>query len=136
MEVIKYKNTIISIIIRKNFKNKGISFFTPNSFSMQLAQMTHDKNKVIQPHYHKNILRRTLSTQETLIIKKGKLKVLLFNKKKFLCTKILTDGDIILLSSGGHAFKVLKKTTFVEVKQGPYVPKKDKILFKYKKLNK
>ena len=136
MEVIKYKNTIISIIIRKNYKNKGINFFTPNSFSLQLAQMTHQKDKIIKPHYHKNIKRKTLSTQETLIIKKGKLKVLLFNKKKFLCSKILKDGDIILLASGGHAFKVLEKTTFVEVKQGPYIPKKNKIIFNYKKLNK
>ena len=29
----------------------------------------------------------------------------------------------------------IKKSVFIEVKQGPYIPKEDKILFKSKKLN-
>jgi len=134
MEIISKKNKILAIIVRKNFKNKGIKFFTPNEFSQQLAQMTHKKGTKISCHYHKKNIRKTVSTQEVLIIKKGKLKVLLFEKKKFVTSKILKDGDLILLAYGGHGFKALTKVTFLEVKQGPYFPKADKIVFESKHL--
>ena len=120
------------MILRKNYKNKGLEFFTPPKFST-IAQMSYNKGKLINCHYHKNIIRKTLSTQEVIIIRSGKLKVLLFDKK-FYCSKILNSGDLILLASGGHGFKVLKKTVMIEIKQGPYSPKKDKITFKSKKL--
>ena len=134
MEIIKKNKIILAIIIRKNFKTSGIKFFTPNSFSQQLAQMTHKKGKIINCHYHKKNIRRTVNTQEVLIIKKGKLKVYLFERKKFVCTKIIKDGDIILLANCGHGFKALSNVTFVEVKQGPYNPKTDKVVFKTKYL--
>jgi len=134
MEIIKKNKIILAIIIRKNFKTSGIKFFTPNSFSQQLAQMTHKKGKIINCHYHKKNIRRTVNTQEVLIIKKGKLKVYLFEKKKFVCTKIIKDGDIILLANCGHGFKALSNVSFVEVKQGPYNPKADKVVFKTKYL--
>ena len=134
MEIIKKNKKILAMILRKNYKNKGLEFFTPPKFSQQVAQMSYNKGKLINCHYHKNITRKTLSTQEVLIIRSGKLKVLLFDKKKFYCSKILNSGDLILLASGGHGFKVLKKTVMIEVKQGPYSPKKDKIVFKSKRL--
>ena len=96
--------------------------------------MTHKKGKIINCHYHKKNIRRTVNTQEVLIIKKGKLKVYLFEKKKFVCTKIIKDGDIILLANCGHGFKALSNVSFVEVKQGPYNPKADKVVFKTKYL--
>ena len=134
MEIIKKNKKILAIIIRRNFKTSGIKFFTPNSFSQQLAQMTHKKGKIINCHYHKKNIRKTVNTQEVLIIKKGKLKLYLFERKKFVCTKIIKDGDIILLANCGHGFKALSNVTFVEVKQGPYNPKTDKVVFKTKYL--
>ena len=129
MEIIKNNKKILAMILRKNYKNKGLEFFTPSSFSQQIAQMSYDKGKVIDCHYHRNISRKTLSTQEVLIIKSGKLKVLLFDKKKFFCSKILNSGDLILLASGGHGFKVLKDVKMIEVKQGPYSLLMDKVIF-------
>ena len=135
MEIIQKNNKIIAMILRKNYKNKGIKFFTPTSFSQQVAQMSYNKGKIIDCHYHQNIKKNNIKTQEVLIMKTGKMKVFLFDKKKFICAKILNAGDLILLASGGHGFKVLKKSVFIEVKQGPYIPKEDKILFKSNGLN-
>ena len=132
MEIILKNKKILAIIVRKNFKNKGIKFFTPNSFSQQLAQMSHKKGKIINCHYHKKTVRKTINTQEVLIIKKGRLKVFLFDKKKYNCSRILKDGDLILLANCGHGFKALSNVTFIEVKQGPYNPKADKVVFKSK----
>ena len=41
-------------------------------------------------------------------------------KKKYLLSKILNKGDIIMLSEGAHGFRVLEECEMYEVKQGPY----------------
>ena len=64
--------------------------------------MSHKKGKIINCHYHKKTVRKTINTQEVLIIKKGRLKVFLFEKKKYNCSRILKDGDLILLANCGH----------------------------------
>ena len=51
------------------------------------------------------------------------------NKEKYLFSKKLYSNDIIMLSNGGHGFKVLKDVKMIEVKQGPYSLLKDKIKF-------
>ena len=67
---------------------------------------------------------------EFLIIFKGKLRVLFYNKKKiFVKSIILNPKDMILIISGSHGFEVLKKTEMLEVKQGPFVGEKDKKRF-------
>ena len=44
----------------------------------------------------------------------------------------LDDGDILVILAGGHGFKMLDKTKFVEIKQGPYqVPEDDKKYIKF-----
>ena len=50
-------------------------------------------------------------------------------KKKYLMSKILNKGDVILLVNGGHGFEMLEKTEMIEVKQGPYIDGKDKTRF-------
>ena len=48
------------------------------------------------------------------------------NNQKINITKKLKSGDIILLLQGGHGFKVSKKISLIEIKQGPYLINKDK----------
>ena len=64
---------------------------------------------------------------ELLIIFSGQLKVF-FYKKNNLRSKsvIINKKDMILLLSGGHGFKVLKKLEMLEIKQGPFIGEKDK----------
>ena len=130
MEKIYYKKKLLAIIIKNFHKKKGINFFTENNFSQQVAFMNHRKNYVIQPHVHKSRLKKIYDTNEVLIILSGKLKVDFYDsKKKFLKSKILNKGNIIILISGAHGFKILKNCKFIEVKQGPYNIKQDKVKF-------
>ena len=39
--------------------------------------------------------------------------------QRYLESRILEAGDVILLASGGHGFEVLEEVEMVEVKQGP-----------------
>lgn len=130
IETIKNNDVTLAIIIRNNFNKEGISFFTPDNFSQQLAYMSHQAGVNIQAHIHQKIERKIYSTKEVLFIKKGKLKVNFFNNdQKYLESRILEAGDVILLSEGGHGFEVLEDVQMFEVKQGPYVGEKDKIKF-------
>jgi hypothetical protein len=130
IEQIVYENTLIAIIVSHNFNEKGIKFFTPDDFSQQLAYMRHPQGKVIAPHVHNAILRQVHFTKEVLYIKKGKLRVDFYNNAQvYLESRILTEGDVIILSEGGHGFEVLEEVEMFEVKQGPYAGEADKTRF-------
>lgn len=122
---------LLAIIVRNKYDKPGITFVTPNEFSQQMAIMNHSKGHVISPHVHNMVKRDVHYTQEVLVIKKGKLRVDFYDSNKnYLESRILKDGDVILLSSGGHGFEVLEELQMVEVKQGPYVGEMDKTRFK------
>lgn len=130
IEKIIYKNKLYSIIIRTSFKQEGIEFFTPNSFSQQLGYMNRPKGYKIPAHKHRLIPREVTLTQEVLFIKSGKVKVSFFdNQNEFLEQKILNSGDVILLAEGGHSFEMLEASEMIEVKQGPYNGDIDKVIF-------
>ena len=130
IEKIMHKNRIISIIIKNNFKKEGITFLTPNDYSQQLAYMNHPTGKKILPHVHNFIPRKIFYTQEVLFIKKGKIRVDLYDENQiYLKSRILETGDVILLAIGGHGIEILEETEIIEVKQGPYAGEHDKSHF-------
>lgn len=131
IENITHNNKKLALIVRNSYlKNKGVNFFTNNKLSQQVAYMSHRKGHLIQPHIHKKRLKKIYDSCEVLIIIEGSLKVNFYtNNKKFLFNKILNKNDIIILLTGGHGFEVLKNCKFIEVKQGPYNPTKDKFKF-------
>ena len=65
------------------------------------------------------------------MIKKGKIKVSFYDDKKRNIKKdqILNKDDLIMLFRGGHGFKVIQDVEIIEVKQGPYSEKTDKVKF-------
>ncbi|MDM9379634.1 hypothetical protein QUB80_02815 [Chlorogloeopsis sp. ULAP01] len=129
-ENIVYQNQLLALIIYHNFEKSGIHFLTPNELSQQLAYMRHPTGKIIQPHVHNPVPRQVQYTQEVLFIKKGKLRVDFYNnQQKYLESRILGAGDVILLVTGGHGFEVIEEIEMIEVKQGPYVGEQDKTRF-------
>ncbi|MBF0547059.1 MAG: hypothetical protein HQM08_21640 [Candidatus Riflebacteria bacterium] len=130
LEQILDKDSIIAIIIRAHFEKNGIEFFTPPHFSQQLAYMKRPKDYFIEPHVHTPIPREVVLTQEVLFIKSGKVRVDFYNKEQeYLESRVLMCGDVILLASGGHGFKMLEECEIIEVKQGPFSGEKDKQRF-------
>ena len=121
---------LIAIIIRSQFSKDGIEFFTPNDFSQQLGYMKRKKGYQIDPHIHNSVSREIMLTQEVLFIKSGKVRVDLYDDhKKYYESRILNPGDIILLANSGHGITVLEESEMIEVKQGPYLEKDDKVRF-------
>ncbi|NIQ13649.1 MAG: hypothetical protein GTO02_04340 [Candidatus Dadabacteria bacterium] len=130
IERVKYKNSIIAIIIRSDYNKEGIEFFTPNEFSQQLGYIKHPKGKIIPPHVHNPVPREVQYTQEVLLVRKGKVKIDFYTQEKVYSeSRILNTGDVILLASGGHGFTMLESTEMIEVKQGPFTGNQDKTRF-------
>jgi len=128
--MIKKKDKLLAIIIKNNYQCIGVDFITPDEYSQQLAYMHHSTGKVIDAHVHNLVHRNVVLTQEVLFIKKGKLRVDFYDDyKDYLESHILEAGDTILLTSGGHGFKVIEEVEMIEVKQGPYSGDMDKIRF-------
>ena len=50
VEEIRLNQEIIAIIIRNEFQEEGLKFYTPNEFSQQLGYMKHPKGHKITPH--------------------------------------------------------------------------------------
>ena len=129
IKVIKHKNFIFGYVIRYKKKN-GVNFLTPPSLTHQVGSLRHKKNHIILPHLHLKNKRKIDYTSEVLIIQKGKIRIDLYsNKKKYLFSKILIKNDILILIKGAHGFKILEPCEIIEIKQGPYNTKKDKIRF-------
>lgn len=130
VDEIVYNGEKLAIILRSNYQADGISFFTPSDYSQQLGYMSHKKGHIIQPHVHNPLKREVHFTREVLFIKSGVVRVDFYNDRQvYIESKILLQGDVILLANGGHGFEVLENAEIIEVKQGPYAGDGDKTRF-------
>lgn len=130
IENILHEGRTLAVVLRTNHHSEGIEFFTPNDFSQQLGYMNRPQGYVIPPHVHNRVPRKVHLTKEVLFIKSGKVRVDFYdNDQNYLESRILNQGDVILLAYGGHGFEMLQPTEMIEVKQGPYAGEADKTRF-------
>ncbi len=123
---------LLALIVHSNFNQEGIAFFTPDSFSQQLGYMKRPAGYQIPPHVHNPVARAVHFTQEVLFIRRGKVRVDFYGEDKvYLESRVLTDGDVILLAAGGHGFEMLDESEIIEVKQGPFAGDGDKTRFSH-----
>ena len=127
---VEHEQKLLAVIVRNDFREPGITFFTQDELSQQMGFMRHPAGKVIEPHVHNHISRSVNYTQEALFIRRGKIRVDFYSDAQgYLFSYVLTAGDVILLISGGHGFEVLEEVEMIEVKQGPYAGDSDKTRF-------
>ena len=126
-----FKNIQLATIIFSFYKSEGINFFTPEEFSQQLGYMKRPKGYEIPPHDHNPVPRTIEWTQETVIIRTGRVRLDLYapHTQSYLASLMLHSGDIALLAHGGHGFYMEEDCEMVEVKQGPYAGDADKTRF-------
>ena len=130
IERISHDGLELALILRRGYRNEGIEFFTPGTYSQQLGYMNRPAGYVIEPHVHQPVVREVQHTNEVLFVRSGRLRVDFYSAERiYLESSILETGDIILLAFGGHGFEMLEPTELVEVKQGPYAGDRDKARF-------
>lgn len=127
VETVASGGQTLALIVRGTINRPGISFFTPNDFSQQLAYMQHPAGRKIVPHVHKTVHRAVTRTLEVLFVRKGRLRVDFYTDAQiYVESRVLGAGDVILLVAGGHGFEALEPVEMFEVKQGPYAGDEDK----------
>ena len=130
IEKINIDSKECAIILRTKFERNGIEFLTDENFTQQLGYMKREKGYVIKPHLHNPVKRIVEYTKEVLFIKSGKVRVDFYDDlKNYVSSRILEQGDIVLLAYGGHGFEMLEESEIIEVKQGPYAGDMDKTRF-------
>ena len=130
IEKITFSGKTLAVLLKSSYYSEGIEFFTPDHFSQQLGYMNRPKGYVIPPHVHNPVPREVHFTKEVLMIKSGKVRVDFYDDfQNYLESRILNEGDVLLLAFGGHGFEMLEPSELIEVKQGPYAGDEDKTRF-------
>ncbi len=133
IEQIFHDNTVIAIIVYKNYQTEGIKFLSPDDFSLQLGFMQRQAGYQVVPHIHNPVHRHSIGTQEVLFIKSGAVRIDFYSYEQvYLESRDLSSGDFILLAGAGHGIEVLEDATIVEVKNGPFIEGADKGRFEGK----
>lgn len=124
--------TLLAILVRADAKSdEKYNFLSDQSQPLQLGMNFYRAGEVIKNHTH---LKREIivnRVQEVILISEGKARLVLYDEQCERVTDVvLNQGDLVLLTAGGHGFEILEDTKILEVKQGPYDGRaKDKIAF-------
>ena len=123
MKKIEHDGYIISIIYRDSDWVKGLNFITPDELFLQVGSWWYDKGKKLDSHVHNEFERSAMRTQESVYVKKGSMRVLVYNEEmEYLEDFILNQGDLAVFAYGGHGYEILEDSTqIIETKNGPFV---------------
>lgn len=120
----------VGVIITSETRSEKTTFFSEPTDVLQFGHIVHKQGHKIQAHIHNPIKRSIIGTPEVLIVKSGMMRVNFYDSQKIIqVSKIVKNGDVVILLSGGHGFEMLEDTVLFEVKQGPYLGLNDKERF-------
>lgn len=130
IEDISWNNETLAFIISADTPIEKTTFITPPEFQQQVGFVVYPAGGKIVPHIHLPLERHIVGTSEVLMLRKGRCQVDFYNNSRDpVETREIKAGDILILVSGGHGFRMLEDTTFIEIKQGPYAGQDDKERF-------
>jgi len=121
IEKIVYKDKVLAIIVRGFNSKDGVTFFTPEDYSMQIGMLNRDLGFVSRPHTHPKLNKNIKDVMETVTVLGGKIKVKFYGDELSAVKEvILKPHDSALFIYGGHGYEVIEKCKVFTVKQGPY----------------
>jgi hypothetical protein len=110
-------------VVRATLAPEATTFVTDPSEAFQLGFVVYPAGGRIARHLHTPVERRVSGTPEALVVRKGRCEVDCYDPGgRLVATRELASGDILLMLSGGHGFRLLEDTVLLEVKLGPYLP--------------
>ena len=111
----------LTYIIRGGTLPERTTFLTPSEFKQQVGYIVYPAGGEIARHVHLPLERHLVGTSEVLVVLKGKAEIDVYDdRRELVATRDLRQGDVVLMIGGGHGFRMLEDTVFLEVKQGPY----------------
>jgi mannose-6-phosphate isomerase-like protein (cupin superfamily) len=120
----------LAYIIRREIRLAETTFVTPPDFKQQVGFIVYPAGGTIQRHDHRPLERHLVGTSEVLVVQRGRCEIDIYNdNRQLVATRELRRGDIMLMVGGGHGFRMLEDTVFLEIKQGPYTGEDEKERF-------
>jgi mannose-6-phosphate isomerase-like protein (cupin superfamily) len=111
----------LAYIIRGDLLPDKTTFLTPPEFKQQVGFVVYPAGGEIARHVHLPLERHLVGTSEVLVLRSGRCLIDIYgDDRQLVATRELRQGDIMLMVGGGHGFRMLEDTVFLEVKQGPY----------------
>jgi hypothetical protein len=130
VEEISWKGQALAYIIRGDIQPEKTTFLTPPEFKQQVGFIVYPAGGEVRRHVHRPLERHLVGTSEVLLVRQGRCEADVYNdERELVATRELREGDILLMISGGHGFRMLEHTVFLEVKQGPYTGVDEKEVF-------
>ena len=130
VERIYWDEICLAYIIRASFLPDETTFLTPPDYKQQVGYIVYPAAGEIERHVHRPLERNLVGTSEVLILKRGRCEIDIYsNEGKLVATRELRKGDVMLMVGGGHGFRMLEETVFLEIKQGPYLGIEEKERF-------
>ena len=131
MEIISdAQNHPLCYLIHASLMPEKTTFLTPHEFKQQVGFVVYPAGGEIQRHVHVALERHLVGTSEVLVLRKGRCLIDIYSDaRELVATRELVTGDIMLMVGGGHGFRMLEDTVFLEVKQGPYTGIEEKERF-------
>lgn len=121
LEIISDGGMALTYIVRASLQPSQTTFLTPDEFKQQVGFVVYDAGGEVVRHLHKPLERHLVGTSEVLLLKKGRCWMDIYNdQKQLVATRELFAGDLMLMVGGGHGFRIIEDTVFLEIKQGPY----------------
>ena len=121
VEHVESNGQSLAYIIRTELNPDKTTFLTPPEFNLQVGFVVYPTGGEIARHVHLPLQRHVQGTSEVLLVKQGRCLIDLYNDaRQVVATRELRTGDVLLMVGGGHGFRMLEDTVFLEIKQGPY----------------
>jgi len=121
---------VLAYVLRGDQQPAATTFVTPASETQQVGYVVYPAGGTIARHRHRPLERHIVGTSEVLVVRRGRCEVDLFDGDgRLAATRELGAGDVLVLTGGGHGFRMLEDTVLLEVKQGPYTGLSEKEYF-------
>ena len=120
IEAILHDGATLAMIIRSSYVPHETAFLTDGDCSQQVGFVVHPAGHEIVRHVHKPRPRVISDFMEIIFVKRGKMITEIYNPdNKLISTREIETGDLLIMFSGGHCFRMLEDTILLEIKQGP-----------------
>jgi len=121
VEHISSNGTSLAYIIKAAIDPKVTTFLTPSELKQQVGFVVYPAGGEVKRHVHRALERHLIGTSEVIVVRKGRCEIDIYNDdRQLVATREILSGDIMLMTGGGHGFRMLEDTVLLEIKQGPY----------------
>jgi uncharacterized protein with PhoU and TrkA domain len=111
----------LTYIIRGEIDPKQTTFLTPSDLKQQVGFVVYPAGGEVKRHVHVALERHLVGTSEVIVVRRGRCEIDIYDDdRQLVASREIRAGDIMLMTGGGHGFRMLEDTVLLEVKQGPY----------------